>query len=334
MLFRLGSSRYLAAGSLVLAVGAGIGGFYWWKRKKDFDQKEAQETAEHQTKQKGAEELAARLQPHLVKVSGAKLDTYIKAPGIVDFHPKHALRIHPTYPGVIDRVYKNLGDSVNAGEALASVESNIGIQVFAITSPIKGIVLSKSAGEGQSVGPEEELFSVGDTAILQARLSVSARDVKLVKMGSEVELVDESFNSVRSTIQFLSPILTDDTRTATAIVDFQSDNLRPGMFVTGAIVTGVRDVPLSVPLSFCRGNPGIYSIMVLGPKGVENRNVTIGASDYNNCEVLQGLQLNEEIIPNAAMALLSGKGEVHGEADAVKDAAGEDHSPGSEHSND
>jgi cobalt-zinc-cadmium efflux system membrane fusion protein len=124
-----------------------------------------------------------------VKVGPSDIEVYIKAPGIVDFHPKHALRIHPAFPGVVVNVQKQVGDRVNEGDALATIESNVGIQVYNVTSPIKGVVLSKNIGSGQSVSPEDELFSVGDGSVLQARMAVSARDINLVKAGQEIVLL-------------------------------------------------------------------------------------------------------------------------------------------------
>lgn len=277
-----------------MVVTASVGGYFWWKRAK---------VNSHADVDKSSDSGLAQIRTHAVKVKSAEIELYVKAPGIVDFHPKHALRIHPSFPGVVVKVNKNLGDHVNPGDSLASVESNVGVQIYTITSPIKGIVLSKNVSDGQFVSPEEELFSVGDASVLQARLFVSARDVKKVKATQEVILVAENQRTVRSVIRFLSPILSEDTRTASAIVDFNSTDLRPGMFVTGAIIIATRHVDKSLPASFCENSSSQGSLFVIGPKGVESRDVILGSGDYKNCEVLQGLELGDEVLPTSILSM-------------------------------
>lgn len=247
-----------------------------------------------------------------VRVEPASIESYVKAPGMVDFHPKHALRIHPTFPGVIVRVYKNLGDSVAVGEGLATVEGNVGVQTFTVSSPIKGIVLAKNIGEGQSVSQEDEVYSVGDASVLQARIAISARDIKHIKKASEVILLAENRPPVRSQIAFLSPILSEDTRTAPAIVNIINSGFRPGMFVTGAIVIASTMVPLSLPVSFCGNSIKNSTVAVLTESGFDHREVQFGTRDYFHCEIVSGLKPGESVVPISLMEVThGGKGQEH-----------------------
>lgn len=297
---RIARGRAIVITASLLIVGSVIGGYYWWRQPKSSDHAHTDQTEKPASK---IEEMRAQS----VKVVPAEIEVYVKAPGIVDFHPKHALRIHPTFPGMVIRVNKNLGDTVNSGDVLATVESNVGVQDYAITSPIKGVVLSRNVGAGQSVSPEEEIFSVGDASVLQARLSVAARDIKKVRADQKVILVAENQRSVRSTLHFLSPILSEDTRTAPAIVDFGSAELRPGMFVTGAIVIETAQVAKSLPAAFCENDINSRALFVFGANGIENRDVTFGRRDYQNCEILQGLEVNEEVLPSTVLAMFPEK---------------------------
>jgi cobalt-zinc-cadmium efflux system membrane fusion protein len=238
------------------------------------------------------------------QVKPAKLDVYVKAPGIIDFHPKHALRIHPTFPGVILRVLKNLGDPVKAGETLASLESNVGIQIYSISSPISGTVLARNVGAGQSVVPEEEIFSVGDVTILQAKIAIAARDFLKVKSGQDIFLLAEKGQPIRAKVTFVSPILTEETRTATALVDVSKSYLRPGMYVTGAAVTHQRQAASTLPLSFCENTAPFTAVpvTVVSSKGLENREIFFGERDYFHCEVRQGVHQGEHVVPRLEMA--------------------------------
>lgn len=237
------------------------------------------------------------------RVGPATIETYVKAPGTVDFHPKHALRIHSAYSGLVLKVNRNLGDEVQRGDVLATVEGNVGIQVYGVTSPIKGVVLSRNVAEGQSVSPEDELFSVGDTSVLQVRLEVSARDAGSVKAGLPVNLVTENDQHIRATIGFLTPILSEDTRTATALIDFTSPEALPGMFVTGAIVVATTPIEKTLPASFCEGGLNGRTLYVVGKEKLEERQVVFGARDYDRCAVLKGLEAGDDVLPSSSLAM-------------------------------
>lgn len=272
----------------VLVVAAIVGGVRYFKNRGPLVQKSVDhEEHEHEDDS---------LESSTVTVESVDIEIYAKAPGIVDFHPKHALRIHPTFPGIVLKVSKSVGDSVSAGEVLASVESNVGIQTYSIISPIRGVVIARNVSEGQSVSPEEELFSVGDASVLQAKLFVAARDVKKIQSNQSVVLVAENQRTIRSTVRFVSPVLSEDTRTATAIVDFQSPHLRPGMFITGAVAIGKHLAEKSLPSSYCANNLKVRDIMLSENGKIERRSITFGQSDYEHCEVLSGLEVGDEVM--------------------------------------
>ncbi len=234
-----------------------------------------------------------------------KIETYIKVPGSIDFHPKHALRIHPAFPGIAIKTFKNLGDFVNAGDTLATIESNIGIQTISVVSPIKGEVLSKNIGEGQSVTPEEEIFSIGETTLLQAKVFIPAIDVKHIKLGQTAVLASEQDSSTRATISFISPILSAETRSATALIDFTSSFLIPGMFVTAAVVVDTTDIPLSLPARFCANQSKKRVLFKVTDHGAAPNTVYFGARDYFTCEVLSGLEKGDEVFESLSEITVS-----------------------------
>lgn len=249
---------------------------------------------QHQEHEKNEDH--SELPKQTTRVVSTEIETYIKAPGTIDFHPKHALRIHPSFPGIIVRVHKDLGDVVKQGDVLAILESNIGLQTVSISSPVDGIVLSKNVVSGQSVVPEEDAFSVGNTSILQAKFDISARDIKKIKLNQKVVIVSEYESVVRASLQFVSPILSDDTRASAAFADLRSQDLRPGMFVTGAIVVSTTQVEKSIPASFCENDLQTATLQIISDLKIEKRSVTFGKRDYQNCEVLAGLQVGDEVI--------------------------------------
>lgn len=270
-----------------------IGSYWFLKKPKALDHSD-EEHSDHDAHSDDGDH--SELPKQTIRVVPTEIETYIKAPGTVDFHPKHALRIHPSFPGIIVRVNKDLGEVVKQGDVLAILESNVGLQTVSISSPVEGVVLSKNVVSGQSVVPEEDAFSVGNTSLLQAKLQISARDINKIKVDQKVVIVSENESIVRATLQFVSPILSEDTRTSVAFADLSSQDLRPGMFITGAIAIGTTKVERSLPASFCRNDVETVSVQIVSDQKTERRNVTFGKRDYQNCEVLAGLQVGDEVI--------------------------------------
>ncbi|MET0717962.1 MAG: efflux transporter periplasmic adaptor subunit, partial [Pseudoxanthomonas sp.] len=52
------------------------------------------------------------------------------------------------FPGPIRSLRANVGDRVRAGQALASVESNLSLTTYTVSAPISGVVLSRNASVG------------------------------------------------------------------------------------------------------------------------------------------------------------------------------------------
>jgi len=285
----------ISAGAILL-VSVGI--FYKFSRQDKADSKEENVEGDVLSADR-LKELKAKA----TMATSASIELFVKAPGVVDFHPKHALRIHPSFAGIVAKVFKNLGDPVVVGDTLALIESNVGLQDYAVTSPIKGTVLTKNVGAGQSVTLEDEIFSVGDASVLQARLAIAGRDVKQVKREQNVLLLAERRKPARAKIDFLSPILSEDSRTASAIIDIPGSELKPGIFVTGAIVVDRKEVAVSLPARFCVENVAESLVMVVGDVGITETVVKFGMRDYENCEVISGLSANEMVLPASDLAL-------------------------------
>ena len=77
------------------------------------------------------------------------------------------------FPGVIRSVAHQVGDTVRAGETLATVEANESLRTYAITAPIDGIVTERHAEPGEQAG-ESPLFEIVDFSRVWAELKVFA----------------------------------------------------------------------------------------------------------------------------------------------------------------
>lgn len=174
------------------------------------------------------------------------LDVAIELVGQVGLHPERTVHVHARMPGVVRAVLKGIGDSVRAGETLAQVEANAGIQTFALTSSISGTILNRTIGVGQSIDESVEAFTVTDVSTVLVTLVASARDLKQLKTGQKVRIESSDARiSDEALLSYVSPILDERTRTAEVHVFLKNDahRWRPGQFVAGHVTVGGEKAP-------------------------------------------------------------------------------------------
>ncbi len=95
--------------------------------------------------------------------------------GRVHTDPDRLSRVRARYPGIVKSVKKKLGDTVRAGQVLATVQSNESLQTYAIKAPIGGMIVRRDIQVGEATG-EEPLFIITDLSQVWAEFDVFERD--------------------------------------------------------------------------------------------------------------------------------------------------------------
>ncbi|HVV85225.1 MAG TPA: efflux RND transporter periplasmic adaptor subunit, partial [Kofleriaceae bacterium] len=152
---------------------------------------------------------------------------------------------------------------VDAQAALANAKTNLGYTT--ITSPIDGIVISRSVDVGQTVAASlqaPELFVIaGDLSKMELHAAVAEADVGQLKDGMRVDLAfdafpDRTFNGVveqvRNQATTTQNVVTYD---AVVSVDNADGVLRPGMSATATFVVAEAKDVLVVPAKALRYRP-------------------------------------------------------------------------------
>lgn len=96
-----------------------------------------------------------------------------------------------------------------------------------VASPIAGRVTSENVSLGAFVQPETELFRVADPSKIQVEAAISPGDVTRLAAGDRaiVELVDG--RTVEGRVRAVTPTLSGDTRSATALVEVPGESFSP-----------------------------------------------------------------------------------------------------------
>jgi len=190
---------------------------------------------------------------------------------------------------------------------------------YEITAPFDGVVVAKHITLGENLKDDAEVFSVADLRSVWVMLTVYQKDLPYLKLGDEVQVkTQEGDVSAVGEISYISPIIDEATRTATArvVLDNLSGQWRPGLFVNGEIETGQKQVAMWVPKTALQNVENRTCVFVVTEEGFEPQAVEVGRSTKHGAEILQGLTVGQRYVSKGAFTL---------KAQLEKDAFGDGH---------
>ncbi len=242
----------------------------------------------------------------LGNVEPGEVKVHLSIPGEIVIPPDNLAHIHPRFPGIVKKVSKFIGDSVSKGETLAIIEGNESLSEYPVISLIDGRVIEKHLTRGEVIDDSEHGFVVADLTEVWAELSLYQKDIPFVKLGQPVIIsAGEQMPYMESSIDYISPIIDDASRTATARVTIQNSGgiWKPGLFVTGEIVTASKQVQIAVPRTSLQQFEGNTVVFVKAAEGFEPRPVSLGLSNDIMVEILSGLEVGETYVLSGGSTL-------------------------------
>jgi cobalt-zinc-cadmium efflux system membrane fusion protein len=197
-------------------------------------------------------------------------------------------------------------------EGTTTASSNL----LPLRAPMSGVIVSRSAVEGEVVATNTPLFDVTDTSHLWLNLNLRQQDAKYVSYGQPVLFRTSDGTSepeYKGTVTWISTGADDLTRTVKVRVDLPNADgrLRANTFGTGRIV--LRDEPkaIVVPSEAIHWD-GTCSVVFVrdrdfftegAPKIFHVRSVRVGVKDDATTEVIAGLLPGEVIASKNSVVL-------------------------------
>jgi multidrug efflux pump subunit AcrA (membrane-fusion protein) len=182
-------------------------------------------------------------------------------------------------------------------------------RTYTYRAPVAGVVIEKSAVEGQMVAPGERIYRLADFSSVWVLVQIYEGDLPFVKEGQSVT-VHSSYDSDRTytgKIDRLLPRIEEQTRTATARLVLQNADgfLRPDMFVEVRFATQLAESAVLVPdIAVLRSGERNTVFVALDGGSFEPREVTLGArSEGNFYEVRDGLSAGERVVTSGQFML-------------------------------
>ena len=216
--------------------------------------------------------------------------------------------------------YRKAMEDVNTKrESVKKAQTNLGYAT--ITSPIDGVVLSKSVEEGQTVAASfntPELFSIAqDLTDMRVIADIDEADIGGVKEGQRVSFTVDAFpedkfdgtvTQVRQEAKTESNVVTYEVVISAPNADLK---LKPGLTANVTIFTMEKDNVLAVPAKALRFHPseavlqkgesisdceGDYKLWTKEGTVFKAHKVEVGTSNGVMTEILSGISAGTEVL--------------------------------------
>lgn len=203
------------------------------------------------------------------------------------------------YPGPVRHLSANIGDRVRAGQVLATIESNLSLTTYTVTSPIGGTVLARHATVGSVVAEGAPLFEVADLSTLWVDLHVFGRDAGHIVQGVPVTITRLSDGvTARTTLERVLPgtATSSQSTIARAVLENGDGLWRPGAAVKARIAVAQKPAALVVPISALQDLEGREVVFVREGDTYTAHPVELGMRDALQVEVVAGLDAGEDVV--------------------------------------
>lgn len=205
----------------------------------------------------------------------------------------------------------------NVQQKLAAVgvdaQSPHGLGRYEIRAPFDGVVVEKHIVPGEAVNEASNIFTVSDLSSVWAEIIVPASALGVVRVGESATVRAVAFDAqAQGKVSFVGALLGQETRTAQAWVVLPNPDMawRPGLFVNVEVLTGDKEVTVTVAPTAIQEVDGKAVVFVRSADGFLVQPVMLGRKDSKAVEVLQGLSAGVEYVAEGSFVLKSelGKG--------------------------
>lgn len=210
-----------------------------------------------------------------------------------------AAQVSARYPGPIRSLAVNVGDRVRAGQALATVESNLSLSTYTVSSPLAGVVLARHASLGSVASEGGALFEVADLSQLWVDLHIFGSDAGHIVPGAPVTVTRLSDGvTAQTTLERVLPgtATASQSTVARAVLENDDGLWRPGSAVRARITVEQQPAALVVPLTALQSLEGRDVVFVRDGDRYQAHPVKLGKRDAQKVEVLEGLDAGDEVV--------------------------------------
>ena len=177
-----------------------------------------------------------------------------------------------------------------------------------VVSPIDGTVNAVNVKNGDDLSKVSSGNArlvpviIGDLGTMKAQVQVNEVDIANVSIGQKVMMKMDALNNFETSgvVEKMDSLGTVASGVVTynVTIDFDSldPRIKPQMSISSSIITAVKQNVLTVPSSAVKSQSGNVYVEVLNGATPEQKNVTVGASNSTDTEIVSGLSEGEKVI--------------------------------------
>ncbi len=185
-------------------------------------------------------------------------------------------------------------------------EQGAKFSTYELMAPMAGTIIGRHISLGEIVTPETAVFALADLNTVWVHLTVYQKDLAMVRAGQPVVLkFGHDIPNAQGVIDYISPIVEETTRTATARVVLKNLERvwRPGLFVHASVQVGEASVELRVPATALQTVGGETVVFVETAEGFLPKPVTVGRTNRTHVEITSGLVPGDRYVATGAFNL-------------------------------
>ena len=200
---------------------------------------------------------------------------------------------------------RNLG----AGEGDIKSIENTGKTTsnLVMRSPLKGVVVKRNVEPGSAVNSGDIIATLADPKQLWFLGNVFEQDFRMVKQGQKMVLRLEAYPDKEfiAYANYIAPAIDPQTRALLIRADVENtdDLLRPDMFASGLLTTGITDAVVVPQTAIIRVRESRYAIIKVGPEAY--RRVPVKGYDLNSKSfaITEGVEQGWQVLAQGAVLL-------------------------------
>ncbi|MEL4895231.1 efflux RND transporter periplasmic adaptor subunit [Crocosphaera sp. Alani8] len=180
-----------------------------------------------------------------------------------------------------------------------------------IISPVSGKISKRDARVGDVTKSSQSLFTIIEDGRLELQVKVPETQLTLIRPGQIVTITSDANSSlkIQGRVREIEPIINEESRQGIVAVDLaETNSLKPGMFLSAAIVTNKSQV-LTAPMgAVLPQTDGTYLVYKVQPDDkVKASVVQVGEilSDQR-IEILAGVQSSDRLVVKGGPYLKDG----------------------------
>ena len=190
----------------------------------------------------------------------------------------------------------------------ANKAANLELHYANVTSPISGVIASRSIKTGNFVQINTPIMRIVDVARLEAVLNVPERELATLKAGLPVQLAVDALpgKTFTGTVDRVAPVVDSGSGTFRVVCAFDGESLRPGMFGRIKIDYDQRADALVVPRVALLEDDGDPAVFVVNGEKTKRVPVKLGYVDGSWAEIREGVKEGEQVVVAGKTALRDG----------------------------